>query len=360
MHRFARVVTCAVLALVLSANAVTMRIYHIGNSLTDEVKYDAFKGLAESRGHTHVWARQMIPGAPLGWNWNHPGGFTKEPYGDYYNALTNYDWDALVLQPFQWNAPTEADYAVRFANLARRRYDKTMSYIHMTWPANDVAQHGDFETQWLDDWTATNRSRAYFVYVADSIAAVQGADAVRIVPNGEVMYEIWKDIQAGTFTLLPDIWSFYADGIHLNDTGSYLVATCHYAVIYQDDPVGLPTTGFDVSTELASAIQQYVHDVVLAYPRTGVTSFGPYPVTGVAVIPDALELNAGRSATLAASISPTNATDQSVSWQSNNEGVATVTDGVVSAVSAGSATITVTTTDGSHTDQCALTVVSSG
>lgn len=358
--RSVRAGLAAIALMALSSGAVTMRIYHIGNSLTDEVKYDAFMGLAESRGHTHIWARQMIPGAPLGWNWNHPGGFVKQPYGDYYNALTNYDWDALVLQPFQWNAPTESDYAVRFANLARRRYDKTMNYIHMTWPANNVSQYGDFETQWLDDWTATNRSRDYFVYVADSIAAIQGADAVRIIPNGEVMYEMWKDIQAGTFTLLPDIWSIYADGIHLNDTGSYLVATCHYAVIYQDDPVGLPTTGFDVPQNLADAIQQYVHDVVLAYDRTGVTGFGPYPVTGVSLMPEALELTVGQSADLSYTIAPTNATNQAVSWGTNAGGVATVTDGVVTAESAGTATITVTTDDGSHTDQCVVTVVASG
>lgn len=191
-------VASAIVAVALLAEptgAVTKRIFHVGNSLTDQVKYSNFKSVAESRGHTHVWGRQMIPGAPLGWNWDHPGeGFTEPPFGGYYAALTGYDWDALVLQPFQWGFRTEADYATRFASLALRRYPQTNVYIHMTWPAHNGGL-GTFETQWLSDVNATNRSRAYFEFVADSVTATHGADRVFVVPNGEVMYEIDKRIR---------------------------------------------------------------------------------------------------------------------------------------------------------------------
>jgi len=186
VRRFATVHLACMLALT-PATAVTMRIYHIGNSLTDQVKYNSFKGLAESRGHTHLWGRQMIPGAPLGWNWDHPyDGFREEPYGTYYPALTGYDWDALVLQPFQWGARTEADYALRFANLALRKNPSTVTYIHMTWPANDAGQ-GTFEAQWLSDVNAINRSRAYFEFVADSLESVHGPQKVATVDQPGVV-----------------------------------------------------------------------------------------------------------------------------------------------------------------------------
>ena len=65
----------------------------------------------------------------------------------------------------------------------------------------------------------------------------------------------------------------------------------------------------------------------------------------------------GETLTLTPTVAPGNATDKSVTWSSSNEAVATVSnDGVVTAVAAGTATITVTTTDGAKTATCAVTV----
>ena len=80
-------------------------------------------------------------------------------------------------------------------------------------------------------------------------------------------------------------------------------------------------------------------------------------VTGVTLDQNSLSLEEGDTQQLTATVAPSNATDQSVSWSSNNTSVATVSSsGLVTAVSAGSATITVTTTDGGKTDTCAVTV----
>ena len=50
------------------------------------------------------------------------------------------------------------------------------------------------------------------------------------------------------------------------------------------------------------------------------------------------------------------ATNQNITWTSSNETVATVTNGIVTAISPGTATITVTTEDGNYTDTCTITV----
>jgi hypothetical protein len=55
-------------------------------------------------------------------------------------------------------------------------------------------------------------------------------------------------------------------------------------------------------------------------------------------------------------VQPDNATNKNVTWSSSNPGVATVNNGTVTAVTAGSATITVTTQDGGKTATCAVTV----
>ncbi|MBP1756190.1 MAG: Ig domain protein group 2 domain protein, partial [Firmicutes bacterium] len=83
------------------------------------------------------------------------------------------------------------------------------------------------------------------------------------------------------------------------------------------------------------------------------------PVSGVALNQDNINLNIGQTANLTATISPNTADNKNVSWSSDHTSVATVANGVVSAVSAGTATITVTTEDGSKTATCAVTVSSS-
>ena len=78
--------------------------------------------------------------------------------------------------------------------------------------------------------------------------------------------------------------------------------------------------------------------------------------TGVTVSPTSLELNAGGSATLTATVSPSNASDKTVTWRSLNSAVADVsTDGVVTAKSAGTTTIEASTSNG-KTATCAVTV----
>ena len=82
----------------------------------------------------------------------------------------------------------------------------------------------------------------------------------------------------------------------------------------------------------------------------------PVPVTGVTLDKNTLALFTGESATLTATVAPENATDKTVTWTSDNEKIATVADGKVTAVASGTANITVTTTDGSKTATCAVTV----
>jgi len=88
-----------------------------------------------------------------------------------------------------------------------------------------------------------------------------------------------------------------------------------------------------------------------------VTVTAVYHVTGVALNKTQLNLNVGASETLTPTVSPSNATDKSVTWSSSNSSVASVsTNGTVTAVAAGSATITVTTNDGNKTATCTVTV----
>jgi hypothetical protein len=81
------------------------------------------------------------------------------------------------------------------------------------------------------------------------------------------------------------------------------------------------------------------------------------PVNGVTLSANTLNLTVGGAvATLTATVTPSDATNKAVTWSSDTPAVATVANGVVTPVSAGTATITVTTADGGKSATCAVTV----
>ena len=92
------------------------------------------------------------------------------------------------------------------------------------------------------------------------------------------------------------------------------------------------------------------------YSTTCTENTDEVAVTGVTLLPAQLSLEKGQTSTLTASIAPSNATNQNLTWTSSKESVATVDNGAVTAVAAGKATITVTTEDGEFTATCVVTV----
>ena len=79
-------------------------------------------------------------------------------------------------------------------------------------------------------------------------------------------------------------------------------------------------------------------------------------VTGISVSPTSLTLTEGEHSQITATITPNNATNKNVSWSSSNTNVATVSNGTVSAIAPGNATITATSEDGSYTATCTVAV----
>lgn len=81
------------------------------------------------------------------------------------------------------------------------------------------------------------------------------------------------------------------------------------------------------------------------------------PVTGVSLNKTSIDLKVGDDFQLLASVLPEDATDKRVTWDSDDEGVATVDDkGLVKAVKVGKTKITVYTQDGDFTKVCEVTV----
>lgn len=80
-------------------------------------------------------------------------------------------------------------------------------------------------------------------------------------------------------------------------------------------------------------------------------------VTGVSVKADSTALKVGETTTVRATVSPSNASNQGVTWTSSDNEVATVNiSGLVTAVSKGTTTIIATTADGNKSSSTTITV----
>lgn len=160
------------------------------------------------------------------------------------------------------------------------------------------------------------------------------------------------------------------------DDGDYKAACKVTVLVAVPDISGKATESAKTAVENAgfktNVSSEYSTDVksgyVISYSPSGyntvdtvvniVSSKGvkPVNVTGVS-IPSTLTIRKDSSSALSATISPSNATNKKCTWKSSNTSVATVSsNGTVKGVKGGTATITVTTDDGSYTSKCTVTV----
>lgn len=111
---------------------------------------------------------------------------------------------------------------------------------------------------------------------------------------------------------------------------------------------------FSIWAKLVTGTNTYYDQEIYSMKGTKPTEVS---VTSVSLNKSTLYIKVGETATLTATINPTNATNKNVTWESDNTQIATVdTAGKVTAIKEGTAKITVKTKDGNHTATCIVTV----
>lgn len=94
-----------------------------------------------------------------------------------------------------------------------------------------------------------------------------------------------------------------------------------------------------------------------AVPFTRVKYAEGVALEGISLSEDSISVKAGGSARLSVKYNPSDATRKGVYWQSDDEGIATVSNGVVTGVSEGECVITATARDGGYTASCTVSVI---
>ncbi|MEJ6404870.1 hypothetical protein [Yoonia sp. 2307UL14-13] len=253
-----------------------LRVFHLGHSL---VGRDMPAMLAQLAPDGHGYESQLGWGTPMRAHWepSEPiNGFDEENdhprYRDAKEALASGEYDAFVLTEM-----VEIRDAIKYHDSPKYLSEWAMAaempvYLYESWHRLDDAEgwltrlDKDLTRYWEDG------------VMRPALARMETPRPIYVIPAGQVMAKFVRAVEAhGDVAGISGRDDLFSDDIHFNDVGAYLVALTHYAVLYQQSPVGLPhvlkradgTPADAPSAEAAALMQEIVWEVVQAYPRTG-------------------------------------------------------------------------------------------
>jgi|GEM_PF-2421839 len=294
-----------------------MQVYHLGNSLIRGITLPRLAELAQLQGKEYIYGSQLGPGVSLQENWEQTPGkkfnnIQSASFGMYDNALTNYDFDTLVLEPYNRNLydlqyPNElqigdVNSVQNFIDFTQANNPETNFYLYSTWPkrASDLNNPGeylpiDYQTTWDrnyidgDLYKRTYQTRDYHHQLITIINQQNPEllEPVRMIPVGDVLYELDKSIKNNEIPgLNPEggVDQFYVDNIHFNPIphdaatiGTFVTGITVYTTLSQENPLTLssPATPWELdseeNTELIKALSSVIWNVVSSHPFTGVS-----------------------------------------------------------------------------------------
>jgi len=277
-----------------------LRIFFVGNSLTDTISYKKFQTIVTAQGDQILWSRHTGPGATLDGLYKPDDkgviyGIAEEPYGKSPDALTKFDWDVVTLQPFDRplvvndNGVDSGDIinVNEFLKIIAVKNKDAQVYLHGHWPRRfpwdqtvETAKPFDYSEHWTKPYSGgwesfkdnSFETRDFYEKLRDEVNKTSPlSKPVLIIPAGEVIYEIDQAARAGNIKGLKDANDLYTDGIHFGNKGAYLTAITFYSTIYKKPPTGISgkTYGFD-DPEFEKLAQELVWKVVSTYPYAGI------------------------------------------------------------------------------------------
>lgn len=239
------------LAMAAAHGDETMRVYHIGNSLTRGIVLSRLHELFATQDVDYQFGCQLAAGCTLarhvrykelGFKTNHqetnvPAGETFEPggpdwdpnpkrFGAWDEALANHPWDAVVLQSYRSHLADDLPAALQLIRFAVDHGTAKRFYLYTTWPRRAAVKEGDQTTYPPIDYAAlwsrdypygpddrpkndeSFHSRAYYEKLQAAIVAALNDPAitVELIPAGEVLFRLDQRIKAGELPGLAAAW----------------------------------------------------------------------------------------------------------------------------------------------------------
>ncbi len=328
-------ITTAVLLSVISANAQYKMKVTLKNGQETEYKVSEIENVTwleetvtpgDSDG-VHNGHEYVDLGLPSGTKWAtcNVGANSPEEYGGYYA------WGETVTKDYYyWDtyAYGSEDYDCQYigSEISGTQYD----VAHVQWGGNwrmpTLAQCQELIDCCSSSWTSVN-----------------GVSGTKVVgPNGNYIF-----LPAAGFRVFGNLDIAGSDGFYWSGTLSNEYSD--YSSAYVLDADG--------SFDWCSGHRCEGHSVRPVWSESDTESV---KVTGISFDKSSLSLTVGNTYTLMPTVSPSDATDKSLTWYSSDPSVATVSSsGEVSAVNAGTAIITAMANDGSGVEVTCMVAVTS-
>ncbi len=173
-------------------------------------------------------------------------------------------------------------------------------------------------------------------------------------PNTGVLFIVNRQFMVigGTSVAAPTIAGFLAAIRYTQFVNPLLYqapySTCFHDIIRGSNGSYFANIVYDNCTGLGTIKGQALSSYILNPPIL---------VSGIVLSSNIVSLTPTQTAQLSATISPANASNQEIVWSSSNLAVATVSNGLITAIAMGSANITVSSTDGSNVFAIVLVTV---
>lgn len=317
----------------------------------------------------------------VGWNDDFPKeNFTNTPAGDGAWLVRNswgvddYSYYGYFWMSYYEGSLSEAAYAFDFVSSdSDEYYDNNYQYDGSEYPAaisvgkntltvaNIFEVSGESEVLKAASFATSSTSQNYEIKIYKNLTDISNPESGTIVDTetGNTTYE-------GLYTVK------LSQDIYLSEGEKYAV------VVTLEKEEGYPRITAETSGKLdngltcmasSSSGQSFYKSGTswVDYGASGNGNFrikaytnnvsGSTAVTGVSVAADTTTIGVGGTTTVTATVAPSNATNQNVTWSSSNTSVATVAqNGVVTGMAGGTAKITAKTSDGGYTASVTITV----
>lgn len=262
-----------------------LRVIMSGHSLTDPIP-GPLTAMVQAAGGAASKGMKIdadtIPGSPIEWRWEKDQDRVPNSRRD----IGKYDVLVLtervtVRSAMQWHRTKEL--ALEWFDLAWTRGSggrgaETIlyaSWISITSGPGNKDEY-DSEEQVIPFRERLELEMGSWQEIVDHVNRnrISGSPPMRAIPGPMVMATVFDAIAAGTAPGLDSMADLFADNIHVNDLGAFLIALAHFAVIYGRDPRSIPDLrgeGNWPRRDQADWMKQLVWDVVRAYPDSGLS-----------------------------------------------------------------------------------------
>lgn len=214
------------------AYSETIRLYHIGNSLTWDSKPSTQASILRNNGYEVEQGYHIACGKGLTYieaNPDYTCVTPIEPYGKWKNALANYEWDAVTIQAYPGGtglSEVAATAAIIQEATTDNRNQNCIFYLYLAWPMTSeslnfadrvLALHGG-------DSSLVFLSSGFLDYWHNEVSSLFPDLEIRVIPTGIAFATIDEKLREIEIAPYSDTYDLYRDVHHMNLTEGRHVA----------------------------------------------------------------------------------------------------------------------------------------